>query len=604
MSKPIQRDQAPRAADIAPPHAEGRASKRWLVLIMVLALLLRCLDIKDPWSGVPGDFRSTFGGAATGGPARNLVQYGLWETKGLPYSLRFEDRDGQLQYSYYSHHPASFALITAASMKVFGNWEWAARLPWILISCLAVFSVWRLGNYLFGARCGLWAALLAAVLPTGAHYGSMLWTEGAVAWIGAEVVLASVRWLRERDGGIPWAAASWAFVGGLFEWSLGFVLVGVGLFVLAHAMRGSRWRRLWSSLAIPTGFGLAVLLHALHVTMVVPRDALLDDSEQTLAWVRSLPVDLGSFLSIQWNYLWRDLTGAGLLGSIAAGLWLLLRALGGRGVQGSAALFALLLAAPLYVGLFPSRSVNHHFFWAISTPGYALVMARALLELSNSKKFGSRLGWLLALGIAAMSYSARPSKGFDFSKPESYWGLPLLLAIYAAPALLVFALVAKRWARPLSARLLASGSAVALAVLTANCVWGNVRLWILRRSDRVQQVVEASWIEPHLKNERCLIVTLGAASLPLQFYAAGPVLYGVPKRADFEWIQAEVLDHLALDYRVLFLFEHDEFKRLKALGRATPEKLAEMAELREHLLQSAGTSSMHGNIEVFELPRN
>lgn len=379
--------------------APSRRRTALLAAVLALALGLRLLGIAEPWSG--RGFKSAFGTHTTGAHARNFHEHGFAESGWMPYFSRVELADGTLVRDWYAHHPALVAVLSGASMRVFGPHEWAISLPWVLFSLLSVVLVARLARALWGAREELLAALFMAVVPLSAWYGAIAWVDGAVIACYAFVALRYLAW--QRGGGTRELAigALGVLVGGLFDWSMLLVLPGLGLHALAtRGLRGAL-----PALLLPAGGLAAVALHKLHMLAVLPSELVHADTSATVAWVRSMPVPLPEFVRLQLSYVARYLTpplALALLGALALQLRALLP---GRRDEG--AWLALALAPPgvLYVSLAPARSVNHDFFFFLSLPWVALSLARlaSLAHEALRARFG-RTGMLaggLALAVLA-----------------------------------------------------------------------------------------------------------------------------------------------------------------------------------------------------------
>ncbi|RYZ14166.1 MAG: glycosyltransferase family 39 protein [Alphaproteobacteria bacterium] len=102
-----------------------------------------------------------------------------------------------LDFGYYSKPPL-IAWIIAASTAVFGDGEWAIRLPSPILHGIAAMFLFLLGKQAFNARVGAWAAALYLLMP-GITLSSTIMSTDAVllpAWAGAIYFL----W-RFRDSG-------------------------------------------------------------------------------------------------------------------------------------------------------------------------------------------------------------------------------------------------------------------------------------------------------------------------------------------------------------------------------------------------------------------
>ena len=114
-----------------------------------------------------------FNGSVWSQAAHNFLRAGLGTTAGVPAAFYF----GPLPIppeGYYVHHPALLALSIAASFRVFGEHEWAARLVPVLCSLLSLACLWRLVAEARGVRAAACCVALFAALPMELHYGQMV----------------------------------------------------------------------------------------------------------------------------------------------------------------------------------------------------------------------------------------------------------------------------------------------------------------------------------------------------------------------------------------------------------------------------------------------
>lgn len=387
MARPYQDSNSVRAA-----------RGRWrlaLVACLALALVLRWFGLDEPWSGRVGDFHSHFGGFQTGAPVRGLAEHGLTESGGMPYDWRVELEDGTVLRAWYAHHPAGWMLLSATSLKLFGPHEWALRLPALLGSLFALWAVAAVARELFGARVGLLAAAVVATAPYSVRFGINPWTELTLVGTTAMAVRSYARYVAGRRRSDLWPAAVWILIGGLLDWPGLFVLPALGLHALIAARRRGGWSFLAPTLALPLAGIAAMGIHALHMHLVLPTEAIATDKAATLRSVWRLPVSLGRFFELQGKYLVEHLSWP----------WLALAALGllrlprvTSGLRGSL-VAVLLFPGVLYVGLFPGRSHDHHFFQVLGLGGLAILAAQGLRWVEQ--RAGRTLG-AMALALACL----------------------------------------------------------------------------------------------------------------------------------------------------------------------------------------------------------
>ena len=581
------------------------------MLVLLLGLGIRCLGVDDPWSGSGNDFHSAFGGGSTGGPARNFYNFGFAETLGVPMEWRVELEDGSTEYSYYPHHPTTCISITALSMMLFGPSEWASRLPWILVSMLSVFGVWRLARLIWNPTLALLAALFTAVMPFSAYFASMQWIDGLMVALYTAIAYRYVLWLRTGEGSqIRWAAF-YAFLSGLCEWSAVFILPGLGLHALILFGRQRQWRALFATLLLPAGTLLGFAIHAIHLRIALPTDYLAHDAQKTLAWVTTLGRPLDEFLSLQWTFFNRYLTPTVAYVVLIGAGWALWRALSNskaaRLSREEGVLLPLALAGFLYVAVFPARSINHVFFAALSVPFFGIMSSLVCLALYRAARTASSRrtellssGGLLAIGLVASAIVNRRGVeiSISISEPITWLLLPLHLARYLPWGGLFLALVALR--RGARSQLAAAALFCALSGTIASSTWTDIRFWTVRRSFAVGELVDEPWMRELLEDPRAVVLTAGNISMPLQFYSSGPVITSLDSLPELMNFKALALRELGPGRRVVFLYETAHWERARKSGRLREESLANLTELHEHL-RAVSTSVVRGNLEVFDL---
>lgn len=166
--------------------------------------------------------------------ARNYVEFGLWETKFLPYKLVWPSDvvTGPIHWN----HPPAINLMVAAAFGVFGEVEWATRLPNVLAS-LALFPVfWFYGRTLAATDERRNLVALAVVwlfmwTPIQILFGNMVNYEPPILFL---TMLGWVLLTKNKN-----IAGILAFVGAVFiDWSACFLAAGAGVALLSQR----RWK--------------------------------------------------------------------------------------------------------------------------------------------------------------------------------------------------------------------------------------------------------------------------------------------------------------------------------------------------------------------------
>jgi 4-amino-4-deoxy-L-arabinose transferase-like glycosyltransferase len=111
----------------------------------------------------------------------------------------------------YVNHPPLPAWTVAAMFAAFGETEWAARLPFLLASLLAVLYAYRLGRRLGSRTLGVVTAAFLAACPVAVFYGSQVEHTGSLLLLA--VLGTTLAHLDFYDTPGPWRGlrlAAWA----------------------------------------------------------------------------------------------------------------------------------------------------------------------------------------------------------------------------------------------------------------------------------------------------------------------------------------------------------------------------------------------------------
>ena len=97
-------------------------------------------------------------------------------------------------WGYYSK-PPMIAWVIGAFTAIFGNSEFAIRLPAPILHAIAAFSIYGLGRTMYGARVGLLAALTYALMPGVILSSTVISTDGVLLpfWCSALFLLWRLR---------------------------------------------------------------------------------------------------------------------------------------------------------------------------------------------------------------------------------------------------------------------------------------------------------------------------------------------------------------------------------------------------------------------------
>ncbi|MDR3673595.1 MAG: glycosyltransferase family 39 protein [Holophaga sp.] len=201
---------------------------------------------------------------------REMLALGDWLTPRLNYVLYFEKPP--LQY-----------WLSAVSMRLFGPYAFAARLPLALATLVSLWCAWRLARRL-GAREPVWAAFMAATAILSFVCGQILTLDAlfsALQVLAVVAALEAVAARRQGRSGLGWSLLAF---GGLALATLTKGLAApvlVGMILICSLPWAWRDRRLRSALLKTLLDPLGWLLFA---ALAVPWFVLVDRAHPGHAW--------------------------------------------------------------------------------------------------------------------------------------------------------------------------------------------------------------------------------------------------------------------------------------------------------------------------------
>jgi len=150
-----------------------------------------------------------------------------------------------LQLSYFDHPPLSWWLAWAPAQLFGSETGLAVRLPFIALFALSTWLMYRLGETLFSARAGLWAAVALNCAPVfGVSTASWVLPDGPLVYALLALSLSLLHALSSGDW--RW----WIGVGVcgglalLSKYTAVLSFAGIGLYLLTHP-RDRRWLLRW-----------------------------------------------------------------------------------------------------------------------------------------------------------------------------------------------------------------------------------------------------------------------------------------------------------------------------------------------------------------------
>ena len=140
-----------------------------------------------------------------------------------------------LDWGYYSKPPMIAWLIHVVT-SLFGNAEWAVRLPAPVLHTFAASFLYLAGRDIYGPRTGFFAALLYALMPAVALSSTVLSTDGVLMPFWA---LGLWTFWRLRDGRGAWVSAAGLGLaigaGFLSKYAMLYFLIGIVLTLLVDS---------------------------------------------------------------------------------------------------------------------------------------------------------------------------------------------------------------------------------------------------------------------------------------------------------------------------------------------------------------------------------
>ncbi len=325
-------------------------------------------------------------------------------------------------------HPPGYFVILHFAQAVFGDSEWALRLPSAIAGWLCIPAVYLLGRRIYSEREGLVAALLVAVSWAGVYFSQetrsysvliLLSTVTAFLWWGVMLGLRGERRLPKAET-VAYVIAAIICAYTHYFGALFIALQGAALAGLAYR-----------------SFPKVVLIYvpiALSYVLWLPGMAYqMRNSTAQGAWIGE------ATLSIFPKYVEFLFGRSGILALVAAALFalLLLRARSffrGRREKPRGFPATLLLLAwfvgPFVVGYALSQSsvqLLTHKNLLVSLPAAYLLVARGITGIMPDRTVGAALQWALTLGFAAACL-------FNLFSVVDYYSTPNKEQIRAAAA--------------------------------------------------------------------------------------------------------------------------------------------------------------------------
>ncbi|HEX3318941.1 MAG TPA: glycosyltransferase family 39 protein [Solirubrobacteraceae bacterium] len=203
---------------------------------------------------------------ASGLAVRLAIPRGLWLDEAISVHQAHLGLPELIQnLAQTDRHPPLHAVALWATLRVFGDSDFAVRLPSIVAGTLVIPALYALGHELYDRRTGLAAALLGTVAPLLVWYSQEARDYGFVTLFAVLTVLGCARVLRRGDV-TDWLL--YTLSAALLVWShwfAGLVVLVTEVALLGAVVRGWRTRRRLLVGWIGSAVVLAVLLAPLAV---------------------------------------------------------------------------------------------------------------------------------------------------------------------------------------------------------------------------------------------------------------------------------------------------------------------------------------------------
>jgi len=315
--------------------------------------------------------------------ARSYLEFGLWETRFLPYKTMWPA--ASLEGPIHWNHPPAINLATAASFVIFGETEWAARLPSIFAGLALFFVFFAYGKTLAATDerrtlLGIMAAGVFMWTPVQMLFGNMVNYEPPIIFFA---MLGWVLLVHDRR-----ALGILCFVAAVFvDWSACFIAAGAGVALLA------RWK--WKEF-LGLGISTSLMFGGLFAWLQSNADGkgLLGLGERRssgISWEKLYDITTDRFIE---HFGWPLL--------VLAGVGLLVQLVRRRP---DPVVITFILGPCLYFGLFKQAAHIHNFYILLFMPAVvisAVIALRSLVELTD---------WLdprlpLLVGVLSISFFA------------------------------------------------------------------------------------------------------------------------------------------------------------------------------------------------------
>ncbi|MBI5159851.1 MAG: glycosyltransferase family 39 protein [Micrococcales bacterium] len=365
-----------------------------VALAVALAVLL-CAGVQE--AALHG--HSGWSLARRGVAARNTLRHGLVATRFAPVET-LGDTPGE-PLVWYANHPALTSLLTALSIALFGEHEWAERVVPILFSIAAVLLLFAIARRARGPTFAVVAGVSALAMPMWTYYGAFVNHEPIVLFAALALVAGWLA-LREAERFAKATVVAATLLGTLDDWSFAFVLGPLAVWALLDARARKRTPQvLW--IVVPAAAGLlAAAAHALSLpneTTELFRERLWGRSTLNLSiWeVATNPLVIPRAPAL--------LGFAGAFGAAILPVLVWLRRREARADALDGAMLSVWVGAVLYAVILSEGLRNHDYWLFLFAPCAPVAIATILAEVPvRARSFVTGVTLVATLGFGLLSW--------------------------------------------------------------------------------------------------------------------------------------------------------------------------------------------------------